>query len=98
MNKATDWINKELTKSLMNYEATDNAPVTAQDFEKAICENNRKKTLYNFDFLLFVAREQAFSEGRKQGLKEMDEAYGTTLANKSDAQKLLKLRQEYSAK
>ena len=40
------------------------------------------------------ARQQAFSEGRKAGLKEMDEAWGNW-----DVSGLVeKLRQEYSAK
>jgi hypothetical protein len=70
--------------------------VTAKDLSEKIVPDGfdwikEDETLKAFDALLSQARQEA----RREALKEMDEAYGFTLANKSDASKLLKLRQEY---
>jgi hypothetical protein len=53
--------------------------VTAQDFFEAVQfvpegGIDAVNTIPNFDALLSQARQQAFAEGRIQGLKEMDEA------------------------
>ena len=91
---------------------TDKAPVTAQDFLDSAVESwdsggnitvDNDKTKSAWELLLSRARQQAFSEGRKAGLKEMDEAFSGLREGNwkkyENAQILVqKLRQEYSAK
>ena len=55
---------------------TDKAPVTAQDFIDIVTALSYEPGDMQREFpkLLSRARQQAFSAGRLQGLKEMDEA------------------------
>ena len=91
---------------------TDNAPVTAQDFMDAISVDGDDEVSFSateeaFEDLLSRARQQAFSEGRKAGLKEMDEAlesadYAWETKNLKEfgleTAFIEELRKEYSAK
>ena len=87
---------------------TDNAPVTAQDFLDAMFPVSTSKE--RFEKLLSRACYNAFIFGRKQGLKEMDEARNYLQHEMAEKGPLSKygqrtaqntvdtLRQEYSAK
>ena len=102
---------------------TDNAPVKVQDFLDSAVESwysggnitvDNDRTKAAWEKLLFRARQEAataaYSEGRKAGLKEMDEVCSSMCFAKHnewidahrdwdyDGGALWKLRQEYSAK
>lgn len=60
---------------------------------------HKKTAEYVFGGLLSRARQQAFSEGRKQGLKEMYDSVAYNFnVNQFAGEETLRLRQEYSAK
>jgi hypothetical protein len=85
--------------------------VTAQDFFEAVQfvpegGIDAVNTIPNFDALFSQARQQALQEGRKQGLKEMDDALNklwlaeerTSVADdvyKKICEQIDKLRSEY---